>query len=55
MVDHEDVGVGRNIFGGSDFVVLVVLIVNDFKEITSVISSFCEFKMEGLNEAGGEL
>jgi hypothetical protein len=55
VVNHEDVGVGGDIFGGSNFVVLVFLVVQDLKEVTSIVGGFCEFEMEGLDEGGREL
>ena len=55
MVDQKYISLGRNMHFGPDLESLIFLIVNNLKELASVISLIGQFKMKSFNEVGREV
>ena len=55
MVDQKYISLGRDMHFGPYLKSLLFLIVNNLKELASVISLIGQFKMKSFNEAGREV
>lgn len=55
MVDDEDISVGFEGLGGSDFELFSILVVQDLKVFSSIIGCICQLQVKCLNELRWEL